>query len=284
MSNEQLARMPLRCLSIRQPFAWAVCAGIKTVENRSWQTDHRGLIAIHASATKQRVTQLLRENKGTKLTQGFFTYSAIIGVAELLDVVDMNSDLESNPFAAGEKCWILNNSRLLPNPIPIKGRLRLYSLSLEDTERVMSQLPSAHPELQSGDVRGWSELLQTANPAIHRSRANSYINLARGEDAIRNLDLAIEAEPQEEGLHFNRAVVWTMLMENPQKGVEDCTRALAIEPEYVGALMLRADSYRDLGDSERAAADEQQAERYEPGSVSRWREEIDEAVEENEEE
>ena len=127
-------------------------------------------------------------------------------------------------------------------------------------------------------------MLQTVNPAIHRSRANSYFNLARGEDAIRNLDLAIEKEPQDEGLLFSRAFVWTAMMKNPQKGIEDCTRALAINPQSADALLLRADSYGDLGDSGKAEADEQMAERYEPGCISRWREESDESVEENEEE
>lgn len=47
----------------------------KTVENRSWKTDHRGLIAIHASTKKQRVTKYIREHKMAKLTSNMFTYS-----------------------------------------------------------------------------------------------------------------------------------------------------------------------------------------------------------------
>lgn len=36
-------------LSIKQPHATLICAGIKTVENRTWKTDYRGKILIHAS-------------------------------------------------------------------------------------------------------------------------------------------------------------------------------------------------------------------------------------------
>ncbi len=38
----------MRALTIRQPWAWAIAVAGKDVENRSWQTSHRGLLAIHA--------------------------------------------------------------------------------------------------------------------------------------------------------------------------------------------------------------------------------------------
>ena len=39
------------CLSVQQPFADLICGGIKTVENRTWNTDYRGSILIHASTS-----------------------------------------------------------------------------------------------------------------------------------------------------------------------------------------------------------------------------------------
>ncbi len=36
-------------LSIRQPWAYLIASGIKTIENRSWPTKHRGPFIIHAS-------------------------------------------------------------------------------------------------------------------------------------------------------------------------------------------------------------------------------------------
>jgi hypothetical protein len=42
--------MPVvKTLSIRQPFASLICRGIKTIENRSWDTSYRGKLLIHAS-------------------------------------------------------------------------------------------------------------------------------------------------------------------------------------------------------------------------------------------
>lgn len=40
----------LRALSIRQPWAWAITHAGKRIENRSWSTNYRGPILIHAGA------------------------------------------------------------------------------------------------------------------------------------------------------------------------------------------------------------------------------------------
>ena len=39
----------MKTLSVKQPNASLICAGVKRVENRTWQTDYRGRLLIHAS-------------------------------------------------------------------------------------------------------------------------------------------------------------------------------------------------------------------------------------------
>jgi hypothetical protein len=39
----------MKTLSIRQPYASLICRGIKTIENRSWDTTYRGKLLIHSS-------------------------------------------------------------------------------------------------------------------------------------------------------------------------------------------------------------------------------------------
>lgn len=41
----------MKALSIRQPYAWLIVNGIKDVENRTWRTDYRGPVLIHAGKT-----------------------------------------------------------------------------------------------------------------------------------------------------------------------------------------------------------------------------------------
>lgn len=38
----------VKVLSIRQPWAWLIVAGLKDIENRTWKTDYRGRLLIHA--------------------------------------------------------------------------------------------------------------------------------------------------------------------------------------------------------------------------------------------
>jgi hypothetical protein len=39
----------MKCLSIQNPWAPLICAGVKDVENRTWKTDYRGPLLIHTS-------------------------------------------------------------------------------------------------------------------------------------------------------------------------------------------------------------------------------------------
>ena len=56
-SASPLASAVTHCLSVRQPWASLIVSGFKSVENRSWKTDYRGTIAIHASGTYRDMTQ-----------------------------------------------------------------------------------------------------------------------------------------------------------------------------------------------------------------------------------
>ena len=41
--------MDMKTISVKQPYATLICAGVKKIENRSWKTDYRGRLLIHAS-------------------------------------------------------------------------------------------------------------------------------------------------------------------------------------------------------------------------------------------
>lgn len=45
----------MRALSIRQPWADAIMAGAKTVENRTWDTAYRGELGVHTGLTLARL-------------------------------------------------------------------------------------------------------------------------------------------------------------------------------------------------------------------------------------
>ena len=42
----------MKAITIKQPFASLIVEGIKDIENRTWKTNLRGRVLIHASASK----------------------------------------------------------------------------------------------------------------------------------------------------------------------------------------------------------------------------------------
>ena len=116
----------MKCLVIRQPWAWAIVEGYKPIENRTWSTKYRGPLAIIAGSSK------LSLKRGTEFLHRLdiqppadLTYGAIIGVVDLVDVVPASK--ARGPFAEGPWCWMLGNPRQI-RPIPFKGRLGLFDL------------------------------------------------------------------------------------------------------------------------------------------------------------
>jgi ASCH domain len=85
----------LRALSLRQPWAWLVLHGGKTIENRTWNTEQRGRFLIHASATMTRQEYAaardfsrLQPNGPKKFPKADdLPMGGIVGVARLLDVL-----------------------------------------------------------------------------------------------------------------------------------------------------------------------------------------------------
>jgi len=120
----------LRCLSIHQPWAWLICAGAKQIENRTWKTDFRGTIVIHASTSQSVLKDCLSEIKSdsSDFRLDDFAYGAIIGLADIVDIQVYGREHEADVYASGPYCWRLANPRLLKKPIPMIGKLNLFTL------------------------------------------------------------------------------------------------------------------------------------------------------------
>ena len=91
-------RDDVKCLVVRQPWAWVLVAGAKNVENRSSTTDYRGQIVIQAGLPKTVVNQVTKMRESA-LPPMEFECGALIGVVDLIDVVPLDESLEYNPWA-----------------------------------------------------------------------------------------------------------------------------------------------------------------------------------------
>ena len=125
----------MRCLTVRQPWAWAIVAGLKSIENRSRRTSHRGPLLIHAGVSRCELKVEIVE--GWKLRYGVdrppddaLVFGAIIGQVDLVDCVPLAELSEPSAWATGPWCWILANPRAI-KPQAASGKLGLWEADLE---------------------------------------------------------------------------------------------------------------------------------------------------------
>ena len=129
-----------RALTIRQPWAWAVVAGHKDVENRSWSTPFRGTIAIHAGYAEdlEAYADLVAE-RGRELAIPAYeqmTRGAIVGVVDLVDCVERHT----SSWFGGPYGFVLANARMLDRPIECRGQLGLWELSSELADEIRAAI------------------------------------------------------------------------------------------------------------------------------------------------
>lgn len=124
--------LPKLALSIRQPWAHSIIYKGKTVENRSWSTQFRGRVCIHAAkgmtnAEWQDGLETYRANNPSIDDDIAFPWKVdlkrggIVGTVEIIDVVTFMD----SPWFFGPYGFVLSN----PQPvdfIPVKGALKFF--------------------------------------------------------------------------------------------------------------------------------------------------------------
>lgn len=136
----------IRVLSVRQPFADELVHGTKPIEFRTWSTNYRGRLYIHAS----------RWDRGIERSPGDGVIGAIVGsvnvvavfneqdLAEVLDLAGKRqtvlsdehkailqwhqnrTDKELTPIAT-DHFWLVDGPQVLATPIPTGGKLNLWT-------------------------------------------------------------------------------------------------------------------------------------------------------------
>ena len=121
------SREPIRVLSVRQPWAWAIVSGCKDIENRSWRTGYRGRIYIHAGLKRAPRDQLARFERLTArlgiAASCDDVRGAVIGYVELFDCT---TRAVSPWYVRGNQAWHLRGAAALARPVPLVGRLGLF--------------------------------------------------------------------------------------------------------------------------------------------------------------
>ena len=145
----------MKTITIKQPWAQFIAEGIKDIENRTWKTNFRGRVLIHASADERLMNIPPNSFLTEKQLDAVFDkrilfhkrnsslYSAIIGSIEIVDcvinhpsiwaektegVTDINTK-EFIPYLKPKPIynWVLANPVFFTKPIEnIKGKLSFW--------------------------------------------------------------------------------------------------------------------------------------------------------------
>jgi hypothetical protein len=148
----------MRALTLWQPWGWAVVAGHKPLENRTWPPPHNAMevpLAIHAGKTwDQAGHDAIEDLLGPEyISQIDDVRGAVIGVATVANAVrvgavnarhhpDRLTEAERRWFV-GPWGWVLRDVRALPEPVPCRGYQMLWTLPLDVEEQVRAQLARA---------------------------------------------------------------------------------------------------------------------------------------------
>jgi len=159
----------MKALSIKQPWAWLICAGYKDIENRGWFIGRKVAsgavnftiplpmrIYVHAGKTPDDIWPAMAILRKTHThfevdeimetlikweydnAQSFLfpqnNQSLIIGEVDILDCVT-ESD---SPWFVGEYGFVLANPKLYDKPIPYRGQLGFFEVTLPNTQEVKS--------------------------------------------------------------------------------------------------------------------------------------------------
>lgn len=140
----------MKAITIHQPWASLIAHELKRIETRSWRTNYRGKLAIHASLTMPDMNSVKSINEALKRKCGAtdLPYGKILAVADLIDcqkVIDRSmlnfakfeAILESGQivkddeysfgdYTPGRYAWILDNIQQI-DPAAVRGRQGLWN-------------------------------------------------------------------------------------------------------------------------------------------------------------
>jgi activating signal cointegrator 1 len=160
----------VKALSLTQPWATLVAIGAKRIETRSWPTKYRGPLAIHAAKSFPKWAREFTTEpvcyeavriccaylRIDERLNGFPAYptGAILATCRLAnclpsEVLDNRHNVFSvsleplsdqerafGDYSPGRFAWILEDVKLLPKPIPVKGSLGLWEWQQKAMEEV----------------------------------------------------------------------------------------------------------------------------------------------------
>lgn len=134
----------MKALTLTQPWATLVAIGAKRIETRSWSTNYRGPLAIHAAMGMPTYVKRLCDSEPFRTALNgvgatWLRRGVVIATCRLVDVLptmpasghgtvpsDAPHEFAFGDFSPGRFMWLLENVVALPEPVPARGALGLW--------------------------------------------------------------------------------------------------------------------------------------------------------------
>ena len=127
----------MKVISIKEPFATLIMNKMKLIETRSWKTNYRGELYIHASG-KSLAKEFLNNQYVFELIKDLdMNYGNIICKVNLVDCIYMDEkflkkikknkqEYNLGKYELGRYAWVFED--IVPiNPIEAKGKLNIWN-------------------------------------------------------------------------------------------------------------------------------------------------------------
>ncbi|MGD9638356.1 MAG: ASCH domain-containing protein [Alphaproteobacteria bacterium] len=116
----------MKALSIRQPWAYLIVNGYKSVENRKWPTKFRGEVLIHAGKNLDlEGLKWIKEHHPEINLPKTYQLGGIVGKAKIVDCVTTSK----SPWFFGTYGFVFENAMPFPF-VPYKGQLGFFEVKI----------------------------------------------------------------------------------------------------------------------------------------------------------
>ena len=130
----------MKAITIKQPFASLIAAGLKEYEFRTWKTKYRGEILIHAGKGVDKKAMKKFASYGLEYPSG-----CIIAKVNLVDCIKVDDNFRKILYKKNAEVYSgiinhpewegygfqMNNIKKI-EPIPVKGRLSIWEYDFEN--------------------------------------------------------------------------------------------------------------------------------------------------------
>jgi len=139
----------MKVLTIQEPYATLIMLGYKKIETRSWKTNYRGELYIHAGKSKN-FLKMIDDNTRNLIENTSLNFGNIICKADLIDCIEMTStfidelknenveEFKLGIYQNGRYAWVFDNIMILQEPVSANGKLNVWNYENETNQKKLT--------------------------------------------------------------------------------------------------------------------------------------------------